>query len=128
MKSIVNAHPFFQTSFGPSPVSLDVDGLAPSSVRLFLCGVFFVFAILVENFLSPLFAHVFTQSGAKHLFSVQTDSSHIIARTWMVVQAEEASLAKALQDCSKHTFYMSFYVFETILDVLSKIVKNRKKS
>ena len=33
---------------------------------------------------------------------------------------------KALQDCSKHTFYMSFYVFETILDVLSKIVKNRR--
>ena len=75
-------------------MSLDVDGLAPSSVRLFLCGVFFVFAILVENFLSPLFARVFTQSGAKHLFSAQTDSSHIIARTWMVVQAEEASLAK----------------------------------
>ena len=31
---------------------------------------------------------------AKYLFSMQIDSSHIITHTWMVVQAEEASLAK----------------------------------
>ena len=36
----------------------------------------------------------FTKNGTKYLFSAQTDSSHIIAHTWMVVQAEEASLAK----------------------------------
>ena len=52
---------------------------------------FFVFAI-VEHCTS---LHVYvSQIGVKYLFSVQTDSSHIIAHTWMVVQAEEASLAK----------------------------------
>ena len=63
---------------------------------------------------------------------MQTDSSHIIAHTWMVAQAEEA-FGKALQEaCSNNIalntpFIGPFYVFETILDV-SKIIKNCKKS
>ena len=45
--------PFFPNFFAPSPVSLDVDGLTPSSGRTFLYGVFFVFAILSgENFMN----------------------------------------------------------------------------
>ena len=55
-----------------------------------------VSSLFLPSLISTLFfsARVCTQSGAKHLFSVQTDSSPIIAHTWMVVQAEEASLAK----------------------------------
>ena len=84
MKSILNAHPFSSNFLAPSPpsaMSLDVPGLIPSSAHPFQYGVFFVFAIFQEHFLSALFARVFAQSGAKYLFSTQTDSSHIIAQT-----------------------------------------------
>ena len=48
----------FSNFFGPW-VSVDVDGLTPSSVHPFLYGVFFVLAIFREHFLSALFARVF---------------------------------------------------------------------
>ena len=71
--------PFFYNFFGPSPVSLDVDGLTPSSPHTFLYGVFFVFAIFFWRRLLQNCSHVFTKNGMKYLFSMQTDSSHIIA-------------------------------------------------
>ena len=93
MKSILNAHPFFSNFFCPSPVSLDVDGLTPSSGRTFLYGVLLVFAIFIYRRLLTLF-HVYYKEWHEITCTVQTDISHIIACTWMVVQAEEASLAK----------------------------------
>ena len=74
---------FFSNFLAPSPpfaVSLDVPGLTPSSAHPFRYGVFFFFFVIFgEHFLSALFAHVFAKNGTKYLFSMQTDSSHIIA-------------------------------------------------
>ena len=67
---------------------------------------FFVFAI-VEHLLS---AHV-CQIGTKYLVSTQTDSSHIIAHTWMVVQAEEYIFGKALQEaCSNNIALNTLFI------------------
>ena len=60
MKSILNGHPFFNF-FGPSPVSLDVDGLTPSSGHTFLYGVFFVFAIFWRRLLQNCFMCIYKE-------------------------------------------------------------------
>ena len=76
MKSILNAHPIFPNFFGPSPVSLDVDGLTPSSGWTFLYGVLLVFVIFIyRRLLQTLFHVVLTKNGTKYLSSTQTDSS-----------------------------------------------------
>ena len=59
---------------------MDVDGLTPSSVCTVTLqyGVFFVLAIVLEDFFELLLKCILTRNGAKYLFSMQTDIKHII--------------------------------------------------
>ena len=66
--------PFFSNFFAPW-VSVDVDGLTPSSVHTVTLqyGIFFVLAIVPEDFSELLLKCILTRNGTKYLSSVQTD-------------------------------------------------------
>ena len=137
---------------------MDVDGLTPSSVGTLRYGIFFVLAIVLEDFAELLLICILTRNGTKYLFSacklifyflLPMLQSENFLKMWLspdemqkkydyqmkekVVQEEKQSwgrlCSKLVSNNTPNTPFMgSFYVFETILDVGSKIVKNCKKS
>ena len=60
----------FSNFFAPSPVSFNVDGLTPSSVCTVTLryGIFFVLAIVLEDFSELILNCILTRNGAKYPF------------------------------------------------------------
>ena len=110
MKSFKNeihfeCSPFFSNFFGPSPVSLDVDGLTASSPHTFLYSVFFVFAIFSgENFCRTV--HMYLQRMAQNTFLACKLIVHTLSlKVSLRIFDKKRRMAMSKEEMAKHYDY-----------------------